>query len=155
MSLRMVKDRLIMEPMRDYSVQYPKDGARMVQIFLRRDGWGEIGLPGFGRLAPGLHAPSKKLKKRYRSQERQPFVSNELNGIEQTNIVHLASGNADEHRDGAAQVHDHIVFHSGIYDQTLPERIEQQIVYALCGICQKTFHPSCFLCRRRPDVRNG
>ncbi len=111
--------------------------------------------------------------------DHQNRASRQADGIEQAHIVHLASGNADEHRDGAAQVHDHMRFDSGLglskmrpwkqrqtqidggrvhcedrpfepqaeilvsikgqgrYDQTLPERFEQPIVSALCGIGQR------------------
>jgi hypothetical protein len=111
--------------------------------------------------------------------DHQNRASRQADGIEQTNIVHFASGNADEHRDGAAQIYAHMDFDSslglpemrpweqrqapidggrvhcedwplepqaeifvsiqgqGRDDQTLPERFEQPIVSALCGIGQR------------------
>jgi putative transposase len=71
-----VKGGPIIRAVRDYSAQYPKYSARWVRIFLRRGG---IGL-GRGRAAriwaaAGLQVPSKKPKKRYHSQDRQPFVA--------------------------------------------------------------------------------
>jgi hypothetical protein len=83
-----IKDGSVSETMLDYSVQYPRDFARRLRIFLSRD------RIVFGRdrtaliwVATGPLAPAKKPKKRYRSQNRRSFAAAAPNDVRAYDFV--------------------------------------------------------------------
>jgi putative transposase len=92
-----VKDGPIIEAMQDYSAQHPRYGARRMRTFLRRDGI-VLDRDRAARIwvASGLQVPSKKPKKRYRSQNRQPFVATGPNQVWAYDFVFDGCANGDK-----------------------------------------------------------
>jgi len=82
-----VKDQPIVAAMRQYSGQYPRYGARRIRIFLRRAHiWA----------GAGLQVPTKRTRKRYRSQNRQPFVASGPNEVWAHDFVFDACANGQK-----------------------------------------------------------
>ncbi len=77
-----LKDAPVISGMRRYSALYPRFGSRRVRVFLRHDGM-TIGRYRSARIwvAAGLQVPTKKGRKRYRSNGRQPFVATATNQV--------------------------------------------------------------------------
>ena len=77
-----LKDAPVMSGMRKYSALYPRFGSRRIRVFLQRDGM-TIGRDRAARIwaVAGLQVPTKRGRKRYRSNGRQPFVATAPNQV--------------------------------------------------------------------------
>lgn len=77
-----LKDAPVISGMRKYSALYPRFGSRRIRVFLQRDGM-TIGRDRAARIwaTAGLQVPTKRGRKRYRSNGRQPFVATAPNQV--------------------------------------------------------------------------
>jgi transposase InsO family protein len=77
-----LKDASLISGMRKYSALYPRFGARRVRVFLQRDGM-TIERDRAARIwaVAGLQVPTKRGRKRYRSNGCQPFVATAPNQV--------------------------------------------------------------------------